>query len=195
MNNLINAEFYPIYGTKLIEDYRYESLSVTKKGRNLLDIFKENLIHSKGSYCELYDISTIKPFIRSKYPDADTICSSVPELKVYKNLNHIHSPLDLLQIDVAIIEAEFGIAETGMVWVSEKTTPIHSLDFIAKHLFILLDPNRIVRDMGEAYDDIYHMENNYGCFLSGPAAMACSEDEEKKYCFSHKRTFTVCFQY
>ena len=75
-------------------------------------------------------------------------------------------------MDVGVIRARFGVAETGMVWLTQEDLKIDALGVLSQHLVILLDPQQLVRDMYEAYGRIDLQATNYGCFMLGPSATA-----------------------
>jgi L-lactate dehydrogenase complex protein LldG len=66
---------------------------------------------------------------------------------------------------VGIIRARLGVAENGMVWLTED-----DLGFVSQHLVILLSPTAIVANMYDAYLRVYLEDSAYGCFLMGPSA-------------------------
>ena len=52
-------------------------------------------------------------------------------------------PEALADVDVGIVRAAFGVAETGSVWLSEKELTTNALAYLAQHLVVLLDPEQI----------------------------------------------------
>lgn len=143
-----------------------------KSNKPLLDEFKENLVAGAGTWYEITKTEDVQTRIKTLHPDAGIICSATPEVHSNKDLSEITDPHELDDVDVGIIRASFGVAETGMVWLTEKQLHINALGFLSQHLIILLNPNDIVRDMYEAYARINLHESNYGCFMLGPSATA-----------------------
>lgn len=143
-----------------------------KKQNPILDDFKENLALGAGTCHHVKDETEAKELIKQLFPDAKVVCSASADIKGNKDLERIYDPHDLNDVDVGIIRAEFGVAETGMVWLTEKNLGIISLGFLSQHLVILLKPENLVRDMYEAYAHIYLNRDNYGCFMLGPSATA-----------------------
>ena len=47
-------------------------------------------------------------------------------------------------VDVGIVRAAIGVAETGSVLLTEREMPAEALGFLAQHLVVLLDPAAIV---------------------------------------------------
>ena len=50
-------------------------------------------------------------------------------------------PASLQDIDVGVVRARFGVAETGSVWFSEREYVVNALGYIVQHLVVLLDPS------------------------------------------------------
>lgn len=154
-------------------EHPYPAIPVFPKStKPILEEFKENLIIAAGIWHEVKDSEEASELIKKLHPDAKVICSATPEIKGNKDIRKIANPHDLNDVDVGIIRAEFGVSETGMVWLREKDLQINALGFLSQHLVILLKPDQLVRDMYEAYIRVYLQENNYGCFMLGPSATA-----------------------
>lgn len=81
-------------------------------------------------------------------------------------------PQDLKNIELAILSAEFGVAENGAVWLTDKAMGQRILPFITQHLAIILNKKDIVANMHQAYTKIGEQEYNFGLFLAGPSKTA-----------------------
>jgi L-lactate dehydrogenase complex protein LldG len=155
------------------DSYSYPEIpDFTKSKRPILDEFKENLELAAGTWHDVDDKNSIADLMKSLHPDAKIICSAAPDILGNKDLNKISDPHDLADVDVGIIRAQFGVAETGMLWVTDDDLVINALGFLSQHIIVLLDSDMIVRDMHEAYSKIHLEKNNYGCFVLGPSATA-----------------------
>lgn len=155
------------------EVHPYPSIPVfTKSRKPLLNDFKNNLAEAAGKWFDIEKGSDIEEVIKKLYPDARIICSATPEVKGNKDILKVADPHELDDVDVGIIRAEFGIAETGMAWIREKDMIVNALGFLSQHLIILLKPEQLVHNMYEAYTRVRLDENNYGCFMMGPSATA-----------------------
>lgn len=143
-----------------------------KSNKPILEEFKESLIEAGGTWKEVSGPEEAARLILELHPDARVICSAAPEVKGTKDIAGITDPHDTEDVDVGVIRADFGVSETGMVWLREKDLVVNSLGVLSQHLVILLDPQRIVRDMYEAYKKADLQSDNYGCFMMGPSATA-----------------------
>ncbi|RYF87556.1 MAG: lactate utilization protein B/C, partial [Chitinophagaceae bacterium] len=79
---------------------------------------------------------------------------------------------ELESVDTAFIEGTLGVAENGSVWIFESQFVNRLLPFICQHLVIILDANKIVQDMHEAYRTLDVAKEGYGLFLAGPSKTA-----------------------
>ncbi len=87
------------------------------------------------------------------------------------NPNAIDNTLDLSKLDCAIVEAKFGVAENGAVWINEEDNINRAIYTIVNHLIVILK-GEIVPTMLEAYELIEYEDFNYGLFISGPSKTA-----------------------
>ncbi|WP_292008827.1 LUD domain-containing protein [Chryseobacterium sp.] len=143
-----------------------------KQGIDLKSLFEQNL---KLAGVDFYDISSIEEaqkIMGDKLPDTNVICSSTDEWKGNKDINSIEHPKDLNDVDLGIFRAEFGVAEMGMVWVTEKSLQVNAIGFLSQHVAVLLDPAEITENMHTAYQREGLLDVNYGCFVMGPSATA-----------------------
>lgn len=140
-------------------------------GINLKEIFEKN---AKLAAVDLYDVSSVEEaqeVMKKKLPDAKVICSATPEWKGNKDIR-VSKPADLNDVDLGIFRAEFGVAEMGMVWVTEKDLITNSVGYLSQHLAVLLDPDEITENMHTAYKRVQLPQAHYGCFVMGPSATA-----------------------
>lgn len=143
-----------------------------KSQKPILDEFKQNLVIGAGTWYDVKSPQEAEELVRKIHPNAKVICSAAPEIKGNKDLRKITNPQDLNDVDVGIVRAQFGVSETGMVWLTEDELGVNALGFLSQHLVILLKPDQLARDMYEAYLRV-HLDNcSYGCFMLGPSATA-----------------------
>ncbi|MDH6313833.1 L-lactate dehydrogenase complex protein LldG [Parabacteroides sp. PFB2-10] len=174
------------------EAFILQNVPLFTKEKSMLEEFKENLTRTSSHWYEVSNATEIKPLIHILHPEANVIGSATSEVRGSKDLNHMYNPCELEEVDVAVIRAEFGVAETGMLWVSQQNMPIHALDHLSRHLVILLHPDRLVKDMREAYEEVYSGDINFGSFISGP--FPGSKTKAKRQRKQHgPKSVTVCF--
>jgi L-lactate dehydrogenase complex protein LldG len=110
--------------------------------------------------------------VRELHKGAKVVASATPELDGNRRLGAGTDPASLEDVDVGVIRARFGVAETGSVWVTDEDFRVSSLGFLAQHLVVLLDPAAIVGNMHDAYRRRAEFDASYGVFMTGPSATA-----------------------
>jgi L-lactate dehydrogenase complex protein LldG len=111
--------------------------------------------------------------IATLFPEAKRVVSVDVSMTVHylhEHENVIHHSLQ--DVDVAIIKAQFGVAENGAVWVTEEELKIRVMPFICEHLVAIVDAKDIVPNMHEAYNRIGLAEYSFGVFIAGPSKTA-----------------------
>ena len=134
--------------------------------------FREALLRMGGKFAETQEGKDLDRFIRSLFPQAQVICSAVPEVKGNRALSGIVEPADLADVDVGVVRAAFAVAETGSIWLSETELQVNSLAFLAQHLLALLDPGDIVGNLHHAYGNPRFKTARYAVLVTGPSATA-----------------------
>lgn len=134
--------------------------------------FREALLRMGGKFAETQEGEDLDRFIRSLFPQAQVICSAVPEVKGNRAPSGIVEPADLADVDVGVVRAAFAVAETGSIWLSETELQVNSLAFLAQHLLALLDPGDIVGNLHHAYGNPRFKTARYAVLVTGPSATA-----------------------
>ena len=107
-----------------------------------LEKFMETVDQVGGHVVLAEDGADINGLIRSIYPDASVIASSLP---------YIEATIDPDDV---------------------QTMKERAVLFISESLVIIVDRNDIVCNMHEAYSRIQMSDYGYGCFISGPSKTA-----------------------
>lgn len=140
---------------------------------DLMETFRSNVELVGGNVFELEQIGDLDAEINRIYPNAQRIVSLVEGSGLGNvHLNKETDPHDLGNVDLSIINGEFGVAENGAVWISETHFPIRVLPFITNDLVIVLSKKELCLHMHDAYRLIVNRERNFGLFLSGPSKTA-----------------------
>ena len=114
----------------------------------------------------------VNDFIKKAYPGAKRIASNLKSITCATfNPDDLEDPAELNGTDLAVIDGKIGVAENGAVWI-EQDVKQRAIYFIAEKLVILLDKNKIVNNMHEAYKLIDTGEYGFGTFISGPSKTA-----------------------
>jgi L-lactate dehydrogenase complex protein LldG len=137
---------------------------------NLKATFERHLEEAGGAAHNIENGTEAQAKLASLHPAAQVICSAVPEIPGIRRAETVRDPHELADVDVGVIRARFGVAESGAVWLTEEELIVNSLGFLSQHLVVLLDPKEIVADMHEAYARVRLDQTAYGCFMMGPSA-------------------------
>ncbi|HEU0203055.1 MAG TPA: LUD domain-containing protein [Burkholderiaceae bacterium] len=134
--------------------------------------FKSSLERMGGTVMDVPATADLDALIREKFPDAKVICSATSEVRGTRPIAQVSKPAEVEDVDVGIVRARFGVAETGSVWLSEQEFVVNALGFLSQHLVVLLDMGSLVTDLHEAYQDRGFFEARYAILLTGPSATA-----------------------
>jgi L-lactate dehydrogenase complex protein LldG len=137
-----------------------------------LAAFGRALTRMGGQLTDTPPPGPLEAFVRARFPAAKVICSAVPEVEGSRRVDAVADPRDLEDVDVGVVRAVFGVAETGSVWLSEREFGVNALGFLVQHLVVLLDPAAIVPDLHHAYRHPGFREARYAVLMTGPSATA-----------------------
>jgi L-lactate dehydrogenase complex protein LldG len=138
----------------------------------LLAMFKEGLERMGGLFIEASPTGEVFAPVREKVAKAQVVCSVVPEIPGNRDITAVNQPQDLADVDLAIVRASFGVAETGSVLLIDANLHINAVAYLAQHLIVLLDPADIVLNLHHAYRRPEFRTSHYACFHTGPSATA-----------------------
>jgi L-lactate dehydrogenase complex protein LldG len=139
---------------------------------SLVDRFKAGVVRMGGRVEEAPPDGDFDALVRRLFPAAKAIASATAEVAGNRALDPSIAPVSLHDVDVGVVRAAFGVAETGSVWLAEAQLKVNALAFLSQHLVVLLDPARIVGNLHDAYRDRAPFDARYGVFLTGPSATA-----------------------
>jgi len=138
----------------------------------LLDKFRDTLTSMGGKFAPAPELSDLDAWVRALFPDAAVISSATPDVRGTRPLDASADPASLADVDVGVVRAAFGVAESGSVWLSEEELKVNALAYLAQHLVVLLDPMSIVGDLHQAYRDPRFKTARYAVLMTGPSATA-----------------------
>ncbi|WP_400191756.1 lactate utilization protein C [Hymenobacter sp. B81] len=112
---------------------------------------------------------TLPEVIRQLFPRAGRLASNLMPATVAVTPQ---TPIaELEAVDLAVLRGELGVAENGAVWVPEAHMLHRALPMITQHLVLVLDAQRLVATMHQAYAAVGH-PGAYGVFIAGPSKTA-----------------------
>jgi len=139
---------------------------------SLVETFKAALVRMGGKLANPPADGNVDALIRQLFPDAKVVCSATPEVAGNLILGRGRRPHDLDDVDVGVVRAVFGVAETGSLWLTDAEFKVNTLGFLAQHLVVLCDPAKLLGNMHHAYRERGEFDARYGVFMTGPSATA-----------------------
>ncbi|GBU17846.1 MULTISPECIES: LUD domain-containing protein [Methylobacterium] len=140
-------------------------------GPDLVAEFGERLKRMGGRVADADGGDPFGP-VRERLQGARVVASAVPEYAGNRDLASVMQPGDLADVDVAIVRAVFGIAETGSVLFTERQLVVNAVAYLAQHLVVLLDPADILPNVQAAYLRPEFGQSAYAVLHTGPSATA-----------------------
>jgi L-lactate dehydrogenase complex protein LldG len=134
--------------------------------------FIGRLEEAGGAAHDIASVIEAEVKLRFLHPEAKVICSAVPEITGTRRIENVRDPHELADVDVAVVRAQFAVAEGGAVWLTQEDLVVDALGFLSQHLIVLLDPGQIVANMHDAYRRVGLDATAFGCFMMGPSATA-----------------------
>ena len=144
-----------------------------RPGADLLASFGAALERMGGTVAMPPAEGSLEGLLAQRFPQARVICSATREVTGNRDIAAVRDPRELQDVDVGVVRAVFGVAETGSVALSDREFGINALGFLSQHLVVLLDPQAIVANLHDAYGGRSgFFKTNYAVLMTGPSATA-----------------------
>lgn len=144
-----------------------------KGEENLKELFIENIEAAGGKVIIAEDKNDAALHSKNLFGEPDNIISLSEGINISTiNPAEISSAKELDKLELVILDAQFGIAENGAVWISERNIFHCVIPFITLHLVLILNEEQIIENMHEAYERLSSFDEGYGVFISGPSKTA-----------------------
>lgn len=153
--------------TALPDQLRYDSLydNTEEKFREMLGAIYTEVIVVK-------DLAELSDKAHELYGAIANRATTIPELAEWADFSlNVSDPHELETVEIAILRAEFGVAENGAVWISDRHLPHRALPFITQNLALLIPRSALVDNMHDAYVRLQET-TGWGCFIAGPSKTA-----------------------
>ena len=140
---------------------------------NLEEKFTSVLESIGGKVSRVKSMEEVRKLLLAQFSGEGRIISVIKGFEPFAAFYNVHESPHLLEnVDVAIIQAQFAVAENGAVWVTDEQLPARALPFICQHLVTLVNRNDLVASMHNAYDIIGNSGYGFGAFIAGPSKTA-----------------------
>src|SRR6201996_1698232 len=125
-----------------------------------------------GACVEASSATDVSGLIRERFGAEASVASATGEVPGTRALSADTEPALLQDIDVGVVRARFGVAETGSVWFSEREYVVNALGYIVQHLIVLLDPAQLIDGLQDVYRRDDFRAARYAALVTGPSATA-----------------------
>ena len=115
---------------------------------------------------------SVRALIDDLFPEGLSLCSATPEIIGSHPLPAVDHPQDLAAVEIGVVRAAFGVAETGSVFLSEVELRVNAIGYLVQHIVILLDPAELLVSLQEAYARPEFTAAGYAVLMTGPSATA-----------------------
>jgi L-lactate dehydrogenase complex protein LldG len=133
--------------------------------------FVKNLNILGGKALFINKIEQVHDLIAEQYPAVKNVVSFIDKISSNYQVTSDATIEQLDKIELAIVNAEFGVMENGAVWINVEKLVHRSILFITEHLFVILQKDSLVNNMQEAYSKLAELPS-YGIFIAGPSKTA-----------------------
>lgn len=140
---------------------------------DVVEKFKTTLAGIGGQAIEIQNLEEVIDYLKIYFDKGERIISTIPELAAIAETDwQSQDPHTLENVDLNILEAQFGVAENAALWLTETQLGQRVAPFITQNLAVVLDKNNLVATMHHAYDRIGDADYGFGLFLAGPSKTA-----------------------
>ena len=137
---------------------------------DLVAKFTTTLAGIGGQVLHLKNVSELESIIGDEMQTGKLVYNALHD--VSGELSSSQNATVLEPVEKAFIKASIGVAENGSVWVKESQMVNRLLPFICQHLVIVLEKEKLVATMHQAYQQINVFEEGFGVFIAGPSKTA-----------------------
>jgi L-lactate dehydrogenase complex protein LldG len=137
---------------------------------NRLVKFADVLRSIGGVVIETQSYSGIREYVYQTFEGSQRVVSTIPlDRGSAPETSMLH---EYDNVEVTVIRGEFGVAENGSVWITERSVTDRVLPFICQHLIVVLNKYDLVNTMQDAYNRIGDSIYDFGTFIAGPSKTA-----------------------
>lgn len=140
---------------------------------DLVEKFSTLAVSIGSRVLQVKDYQEVKTHLRQQFGTDRRIIATVPELAGPGEAGELSAaPHSFEDLELAVLEGSFGVAENGAIWLTEDQMSQRVLPFIPQHLALIITQEGLVANMHQAYDKIGEAGYGYGLFIAGPSKTA-----------------------
>lgn len=134
---------------------------------NLEEAFSQSILGNKG------EILTTQELVAwMKAQKFEKVIALAADFQHHSTLQIPEDPHDLSDLNLAILEGQFGVAENGAIWLDDRQLQHRVLPFITEHLVLILEKKNLYPTLHQAYQKIGNEFSGFGLFVAGPSKTA-----------------------
>ena len=151
-----------------------EPLKAYSSQENLLGQLTTVATNIGAKVYEIKNLDEVKTVIQNNFGSGKRLVSTLSELGDIADTNEYLSvlPVQLADVELAILQSGLAVAENGAIWITEDQMGQRVLPFITQHLAIVVKTKNIVATMHDAYGSIGITTQGFGAFIAGPSKTA-----------------------
>ncbi|KFX65492.1 LutC/YkgG family protein [Paraburkholderia fungorum] len=142
------------------------------QGGDLRARFTAALQAMGGTCVDVSSAADVPALIRERFGEAVSVASATSEVPGTREITAETEPASLQDVEVGVVRARFGVAETGSVWFSEREYGVNALGYIVQHLVVLLDPAQLLDGLQDVYRRDDFRDARFAALVTGPSATA-----------------------
>ena len=136
-------------------------------------LFSDVLQTIGGGVVRVSGWEEVKSYLLEHYASFSNRATTIPALADWADFSlNVEDPHALETINLAVIEADFAVAENGAVWISDRHVPHRVLPFITQYLAVVVPAAALVTNMHEAFNRLSIGDHGWGAFVAGPSKTA-----------------------
>ncbi|MBS1567717.1 MAG: LUD domain-containing protein [Bacteroidetes bacterium] len=125
-----------------------------------------------GKVLSASDTEEVFAYVRANFIEGNRFITTIAGAQGMTVLNGDETALSLEDLEAAVIEGSFAVAENSAIWVTNDAIKVRVLPFICQHLVVVVRRSNILHNMHEAYARIGAAGYGFGVFIAGPSKTA-----------------------
>jgi L-lactate dehydrogenase complex protein LldG len=139
---------------------------------NLVEKFSTTLVNIGGAVIEVNDIAQLHEHLSATFV-GKRIVSTIAALTEKIGITDFNKDPHLLEnVNIAVLPAQFAVAENAAIWITNEQMGDRALPFITEHLALVVRQPHILPTLHEAYERIGASGYELGTFIAGPSKTA-----------------------
>ena len=134
----------------------------------LLDRFKAGVVRMGGKVADAPADGDLAALVARLFPDAKVVCSATRRSRGKSAPRSRAVARDLHDVDVGVVRAIFGVAETGSVWITDAQFKVNALGFLVAASRRAARSGAHRRQLPRRIPRARAVRRGYGVFMTGP---------------------------